>query len=81
MTVITETRWKCDWQPCGTVSPVFSQLWPKGWLEHYERSFEDRYITTTLNNKARVWMGVEYHFCSEAHFHAWLAEHDNEVGA
>ena len=39
MTILTETRWKCDWEPCGVVSPVTGDDPPKGWVTSYALHF------------------------------------------
>lgn len=77
MTVITETRWKCDW--CGTVSPVIVFGNPPdlatGWKTYFVRKLEKQYIAATLIYH-RVTIDTTYHFCCKAHKQAWLEERE-----
>ena len=68
MTVITETRWKCDW--CDTVSPVIVRQdfvfgAPSGWVRQEVKS-----NGRDLDDMGRALR----HFCCEAHKKAWIAE-------
>ena len=66
MTILTEIRWKCDWEPCGVVSPVIQRreintlagpdIGPPSW-EHIEINRPDHYHN--------------YHFCCVAHRRLW----------
>ena len=62
MTIITEMRWKCDWETCGVLSPITPlEGAPMGWC--------------VLNSGPRMVLPPElHHFCCPAHLDVWRAE-------
>ena len=63
MTILTETRWKCDY--CGNVSPVTEEKTPLGWIE-----------LSVIQEVRTVGYTDTLHFCTEAHKQAWLKERE-----
>ena len=84
MTILTETRWKCDY--CGNVSPALSDgdaamgLMPMGW-----RVIDPKTHPVQLKGLCYPSPGwavdlapnlTPFHFCTEAHKQAWLKERE-----
>ena len=77
MTIITQTRWKCDYEPCGVLSPVLTRIDPLidikkdplGWsVAKKTRNVEDSTIVIEETK----------HFCHRAHKDKWNKERSNE---